>query len=210
MAGAARLKPHAMFVARRPMAHTDRMRPLRYSINITLDGCCDHRVGVPDAELHRNAAETIAQADELIFGRVVYEMMESAWRPVVETGVRPDWMEAWAEPFARTIHAARKHVVSDTLDAADWNAEIVRGKNLEETVRRLKNQPGRGLLTGGVKLPLALAKLGLIDEYIFVVQPRIAGHGPTLLSGLANIVELKLAGRREFGSGAVELRYVPR
>jgi len=210
MAGAARLKPHAMFVARRPMAHTDRMRPLRYSINITLDGCCDHRVGVPDAELHRNAAETIAQADELIFGRVVYEMMESAWRPVVETGVRPDWMEAWAEPFARTIHAARKHVVSDTLDAADWNAEIVRGKNLEETVRRLKNQPGRGLLTGGVKLPLALAKLGLIDEYIFVVQPRIAGHGPTLLSGLTNVVDLKLAGRREFGSGAVELRYVPR
>jgi dihydrofolate reductase len=210
MAGAARLKPHAMFVARRPMAHTDRMRPLRYSVNITLDGCCDHRVGVPDAELHRNAAETIAQADELIFGRVVYEMMESAWRPVVETGVRPDWMEAWAEPFARTIHAARKHVVSDTLDAADWNAEIVRGKNLEETVRRLKNQPGRGLLTGGVKLPLALAKLGLIDEYIFVVQPQIAGHGPTLLSGLTNVVDLKLAGRREFGSGAVELRYVPR
>lgn len=186
------------------------MRPLRYSINITLDGCCDHRVGVPDAELHRNATETIAAADELIFGRIVYEMMESAWRPVAETGVRPDWMEEWAEPFARTIHAAKKHVVSDTLDAVDWNAEIVRGKDLEETVRRLKSQPGRGLLTGGVKLPLALAQLGLIDEYIFVVQPRIAGHGPTLLAGLANVVDLKLVGRREFGSGAVELRYVAR
>lgn len=210
MAGAARLETPAMFVARRPVAHTDSMRPLKYSINITLDGCCDHSVGVPDAELHRNAAETVAQADELIFGRVVYEMMESAWRPVAETGVRPDWMETWVEPFARTIHAAKKHVVSDTLDAVDWNAEIVRGKDLEGTVRRLKSQPGRGLLTGGVKLPLALAQLGLIDEYIFVVQPRIAGHGPTLLSGLANVVELKLAGRREFGSGAVELRYVTR
>lgn len=186
------------------------MRPLRYSINITLDGCCDHRAGVPDAELHRNATETIAEADELIFGRVVYEMMESAWRPVAETGVRPDWMEAWAEPFARTIHAAKKHVVSDTLDAVDWNAEIVRGDDLEATVRRLKSQPGRGLLTGGVKLPLALARLGLIDEYVFIVQPRIAGHGPTLLAGLPEPIELRLVGRREFGSGAVELRYVPR
>lgn len=192
------------------MPHSDPMRPLRYSINITLDGCCDHRVGVPDAELHHNATETIAAADELIFGRIVYEMMESAWRPVAETGVRPDWMEEWAEPFARTIHAAKKHVVSDTLDAVDWNAEIIRGKDLEETVRRLKSQPGRGLLTGGVKLPLALAQLGLIDEYIFVVQPRIAGHGPTLLAGLANVVELELVGRREFGSGAVEMRYVAR
>lgn len=200
----------AMFAARQPMPHTDLMRPLRYSINTTLDGCCDHRVGVPDEELHRHATETVAHADALIFGRVVYEMMESAWRPVAETGVRPDWMEAWAEPFARTIHAAKKHVVSDTLDAVDWNAEIVRGKDLEETVRRLKSQPGRGLLTGGVQLPLVLAQLGLIDEYVFIVQPRIAGHGPTLLAGLSNVVELELVGRREFGSGAVEMRYVAR
>lgn len=196
------------FAARRSITHTIAMRPLRYSINITLDGCCDHTVGVPDEELHRNATETIAEADELIFGRVVYEMMESAWRPVAETGVRPDWMAEWAEPFARTIHAARKHVVSDTLASADWNAEIVRGSDLEATVRRLKEQPGRGLLTGGVRLPLALAKLGLIDEYIFVVQPRIAGHGPTLLAGLSKVVALELVGRREFASGSVELRYV--
>src|SRR5262245_24668942 len=101
------------------------MRPLRYSINVTLDGCCDHRAGiVPDEELHRRAAENIAEADALLFGRVTYEMMEAAWRPA-RTGERPEWMEGWMEPFARTIDAARKYVVSSTLHRVDWNAELV-------------------------------------------------------------------------------------
>ena len=110
------------------------MRPLRYSINVTLDGCCDHRSGIPDEDLHRHAAENIAQADALLFGRVIYEMMESAWRPVAETGVKPDWMADWMVPFARTIHAAKKYVVSSTLDHVDWNAELVRG-DLEKAVQ---------------------------------------------------------------------------
>src|SRR6188768_4246878 len=143
------------------------MRPLRYSINVTLDGCCDHREGIPDEDLHRHAARIIQQADALLFGRVTYGMMEEAWRPVAETGVRPDWMPAWMEPFARTIHAARKYVVSRTLGRVDWNAEILRG-DLGEAVRRLKEGPGGGLAVAGVKLPQALAELGLIDEYEFV------------------------------------------
>jgi dihydrofolate reductase len=186
------------------------VRPLRYSINVTLDGCCDHRAGVPDPELHRHAAETIASADALIFGRVVYEMMEAAWRPVARTGERPDWMPDWMEPFGRTIDAARKYVVSNTLDRVDWNAELVRGDRLETTVRQLKQQPGKGLYTGGVTLPLALAELGLIDEFEFIVHPRLAGHGPTPFAGLSKYVDLKLVGRQEFGSGAVAMRYVPR
>jgi dihydrofolate reductase len=186
------------------------MRPLRYSINVTLDGCCDHRVGIADEELHRHAAENLARADALIFGRVTYEMMEAAWRPVAQTGMRPDWMADWMEPFARTIDAARKHVVSSTLDRVDWNAELVRGDDLENVVRQLKRQPGNGLFTGGVKLPLALAELGLIDEYEFIVHPRIVGHGPALFAGLSKYVDLKLVGRQEFGSGAVAMRYVPR
>ena len=180
------------------------MRPLRYSINVTLDGCCDHRVGVPDEELHRHATEVLRQADALLFGRVTYQMMEAAFRPAW-TGERPDWME----PFRRTIDAARKYVVSSTLDRVDWNAELVRG-DLGQAVQQLKQEPGRGLFVGGVKLPLALAELGLIDEYEFVVQPRIAGHGPTLFAGLSKRLELKLVSRLEFGSGAVALRYVPR
>ena len=136
------------------------MRPLRYSINVTLDGCCDHREGIADEDLHRHAMENIVQADALLFGRVTYEMMEAAWRLSTRTVAMPDW----TEPFARTIDAAKKYVVSGTLDRVDWNAELVRG-DLGQAVQQLKQEPGKGLFTGGVTLPLALAELGLIDEY---------------------------------------------
>jgi len=185
------------------------MRPLRYSINVTLDGCCDHRAGIADEELHRHAVENLARADALLFGRVIYEMMEAAWRPFARTGTRPDWMDPWMEPFARAIDAAKKYVVSSTLERVDWNAELVRG-DLGKAVQRLKSESGRGLLVGGVTLPLALAELGLIDEYEFVVQPILAGHGPTLFAGLSQRIDLKLVGRLEFASGAVAMRYEPR
>jgi dihydrofolate reductase len=183
----------------------DAMRPLRYSINVTLDGCCDHRVISPDEEMHRHATKSIDQADALLFGRVTYEMMESAWRPPGQTEAMPDWMA----PFGRTIDAAKKYVVSSTLDRVDWNAELVRG-DLGTAVQELKRESGEGLFVGGVKLPLALAELGLIDEYEFVVQPRLVGHGPTLFAGLSKRVDLKLVSRLEFGSGAVAMRYEPR
>jgi dihydrofolate reductase len=185
------------------------VRPLRYSINVTLDGCCDHRVMIPDEDLHRHATESIAQADALLFGRVTYELMEAGWRPVAQTGVRPDWMEPWMEPFARTIHPKKKYVVSSTLERVDWNAELVRG-DLEKAVQQLKREPGRGLFTGGVMLPMALAELGLIDEYEFVVHPRLAGHGPSLFAGLSKRIDLRLVSRLEFASGAVAMRYEPR
>jgi dihydrofolate reductase len=181
------------------------MRPLRYSINVTLDGCCDHRAIVPDEDLHRHAAETLARADALLFGRVTYEMMEAAWRPPAPAGTRPEWME----PFARTIDAAKKYVVSSTLERVDWNAELLRG-DLGTAVEQLKRQSGKGLFVGGVKLALALTELGLIDEYEFLVQPRLAGHGPTLFAGLSKPVDLKLVSRLEFASGAVAMRYEPR
>jgi len=113
------------------------------------------------------------------------------------------------DPFARTIDAAKKYVVSSTLDRVDWNAELVRG-DLGKAVQHLKREAGKGLLTGGVKLPLALAELGLIDEYEFVVHPKLAGHGPKLFAGLSKHVDLKLISRLEFGSGAVAMRYEPR
>jgi len=191
------------------------MRPLRYSINVTLDGCCDHRAMFADEELHRHAAENLDQADALLFGRVTYEMMETAWRPPARTGARPNWME----PFARAINAAKKYVVSSTAVSSTsnvvdwtgsiWNAELVRG-DLAKAVRQLKQESGKGLLVGGVKLPLALAELGLIDEHEFVVQPRLAGHGPTLFAGLSKPIDLRLVSRLEFGSGAVAMRYEPR
>ena len=181
------------------------MRPLRYSINVTLDGCCDHREVIADEELHRHAAELLDQADALLFGRVTYEMMEAAWRPPAQPGERPDWME----PFARTIDAAKKYVVSTTLERVDWNAELIRG-DLGKAVQQLKRESGKGLLVGGLKLPLALAELGLIDEYEFVVQPRLVGHGPTLFAGLSKRIDLRLVSRLEYDSGAVAMRYEPR
>ena len=181
------------------------MRPLRYSINITLDGCCDHREMFADEELHRHATENLAQADALLFGRVTYEMMEAAFRPTGRTVARLDWME----PFARAIDAAKKYVVSGTMDRVDWNAELVRG-DLGKAVQQLKRESGKGLLVGGVKLPLALAELGLIDEYEFLLQPRLAGHGPTLFAGLSKRVDLKLVSRLEFYSGVTAMRYEPR
>ena len=176
------------------------MRPLRYSINLSLDGYCGHEAIPADEELHRHATELIAGADAVLFGRVTYQMMESAFRPSV--GTRPDSLE----PFAATIDAARKYVVSSTLEQVDWNAELVHG-DLAESVRQLKEEPGEGLYVGGVKLPLALAELGLIDEYEFIVHPRIVGHGPTLFAGLSQHVVLELTGRKEFDSGAVALQY---
>jgi dihydrofolate reductase len=148
--------------------------------------------------------ENLEQADALLFGRVTYEMMEAAWR-----SPRMGAMPEWTEPFARTIDAAKKYVVSSTLDRVDWNAELLRG-DLAEAVQQLKREPGKGLFVGGVKLPQALAELGLIDEYEFVVQPRIAGHGPTLFAGLSKPIDLKLVSRLELGSGAVAMRYEPK
>jgi dihydrofolate reductase len=160
---------------------------------------------IADEELHRHAVENLVQADALLFGRVTYELMEAGWRTPAPTGATPDW----TAPFARTINAAKKYVVSSTLDRVDWNAELVRG-DLGTAVQQLKQEPGRGLFVGGVTLPQTLAELGLIDEYEFIVHPRVAGHGPTLFSGLSKKVDLKLVGRLEFASGAVAMRYEPR
>jgi len=185
------------------------MQPLRYSINVTLDGCVDHRAVVPDEALHHHAAAGIERADSMLLGRVTYGMMEEAWRQPARTGEPAEWMEPWMMPFARTIDAVRKHVVSSTLGSVDWNAELVRG-DLATAVRALKAEPGRGIATGGVTLPLALAELDLIDEYEFIVHPVVAGHGPKLLDGLSRRVDLRLIDRRELASGAAALRYEPR
>ena len=180
------------------------MRPLRYSINITLDGCCDHRGGSPDEELHRHHAANLARADALLFGRTTYEMMESAWRLPLSEG-----MPEWTLPFARTIDAAKKYVVSSTLGEVDWNAELIRG-DLATAVRELKEQSVTGLATGGVTLPLALAELGLIDEFEFVVHPCIAGHGPYLFAGLSDVVDLELVDRSELEAGHAIQTYRPK
>lgn len=182
------------------------MRPLRYAINVTLDGCVHHEAGVaPDQELMGFWTAEMQRADAVIYGRTTYEMMESAWRRP-ESGVWPGWMSGWEIPFAEALDGVPKLVVSSTLESVDWNAELVQG-DLGEAIRELKQQPGDGLSVGGVTLPLALADLGLIDEFTFVVHPIIAGHGPRLLDGVRERIQLELVDGREFGSGAVAQRY---
>jgi dihydrofolate reductase len=182
------------------------MRPLKFSINVTLDGCCDHTEVIADEELHRHATAALAKADGLLFGRVTYQLMESGWRAMARTGEGP----AWAVEFARTIDTIKKYVFSTTLERLEWrNAELVRG-GLANAVARLKEPDGNGLLVGGLKLALALARLGLIDEYELLVQPIVAGRGPTLFQGLPERLDLRLVDTQRFGSGVVVLRYVPR
>ena len=149
----------------------------------------------------------LGRSDALLFGRTTYAMMESAWRKPA-TGQWPDWMDEWEIPFAETIDQAKKYVVSSTLRKVDWNAELVE-RELGPAVERLKQAPGEGLFVGGVTLPLALADLGLIDEYVFLVQPVLAGRGPSLLHGLRERIRLELVDRHEFRSGVLALRFRP-
>jgi dihydrofolate reductase len=134
-------------------------------------------------------------------------MMKSAWQKPA-SGAWPDWMGHHDIPFAEAIDTAKKHVVSSTLSEVEWNAELLRG-DVGDAVRRLKQEPGQGLLVGGVTLPSALAELGLIDEYEFLVHPVLAGHGPTLLGGLRQRVQLELVDRHELRSGVVAMRWRP-
>lgn len=176
------------------------MRSLRYSINVSLDGCVDHMSGTVDEESHNHAAQTIARADAVILGRTTYELMEF-WRTAKD-------LQPWMRPFQEAINSAKKYLVSSTREPNGWNTEALTGDPVE-TVRRLKEQPGDGLYVGGVTLPLALADAGLIDEYEFVVYPALVGHGPRLFEGLAKPLDLRLVGVTEFASGVRAERYVP-
>lgn len=176
------------------------MRPLRYSINVSLDGCVGHEWADPAADVHLHATRTIGEPDALIFGRTTFELMEF-WRD-------PGDIEDWMRPFADTISRAKKYLVSSTREADGWNTENLRGDPVE-AVRALKAEPGGSLLVGGVRLPLALADAGLIDEFEFIVHPTVVGHGPTLFAGLARPLDLRLTGTTEFGSGVVARRYIP-
>lgn len=177
----------------------ERVRPLRYSINVSLDGCVDHMAGIPDEESHNHAAQTIARADAIILGRTTYELMEF-WRTAKDL---PPWMR----PFEKSINAAKKYLVSSTRVPDGWNTEALTGDPVE-AVRKLKEQPGDGLYVGGVTLPLALADAGLIDEYELIVSPTLVGRGPRLFEGLAEPLDLQLVGTTRFASGVRAERYI--
>ena len=182
------------------------MRKLIYTINITIDGCCDHTKMVPDEEALGYGAQLVRDADLLVYGRKIYQLMVPYW---------PDIAKSQSETkadieFAQTFVSKKKIVFSRSLvSAEDENTRIVR-TNLRDEILKLKQEQGKDILAGGVNIPSQLIELGLIDEYRFVVMPTIAGEGRRLMEGvsLPEKLQLKLVESKPFKSGCVALRYL--
>jgi len=182
------------------------MRNLIFAINITLDGCCDHTKQLADDETHEYFTQLLREVDLLIFGRKTYQLMVPFWPEVAKN----QSMTKASNEFARAFDSINKLVFSRTLASADdKNTRIVR-TNLRDEILRLKQEPGKNILVGGVDIPSQLIELGLVDEYRFVVGPIIAGEGRRLLEGvsLPERMQLKLVDSKIFKSGCVALRYL--
>jgi dihydrofolate reductase len=182
------------------------MRNVIYAINITLDGCCDHTKFNPDEELLEHYTHLLRDFDLLVYGRKTYQLMVPYWPDIAKSQ-----SETKAEhEFARTFVSIAKIVFSRSLDRAeDKNTRIVR-TNLRDEILKLKQEPGKDILVGGVDIPSQLIELGLVDEYRFVVGPVIAGEGRRLMEGISlpEKLQLKLVESKPFESGCVALRYL--
>jgi dihydrofolate reductase len=182
------------------------MRNVIFAINITLDGCCDHTKMIPDEELLEYSTHLVRDADLLVFGRKTYQLMVPYWPDVAKN---PSETKADIE-FAKTFVSKNKIVFSQSLDIAEGqNTRIVRA-NLKDEILRLKQEPGKSILVGGVDIPSQLIMLGLVDEYRFVVHPTFAGEGRRLLEGISlpEKLQLKLVESKISKSGCVALRYL--
>jgi dihydrofolate reductase len=178
---------------------------LTFSINITLDGCVDHQEGIADDETHAFFTRLMDECGAMLWGRVTYEMMESYW-PAVARGETeaPPAIREWAAK----LEAKPKHVVSLTRENFSWTNSHHIGGDLRSSVQTLKDATPEGVLLGSGKLATALDRLDLIDEYKFLVHPRIAGHGPTLYeSGLPSTRRLEFVSSKPLHSGAVAMHY---
>jgi dihydrofolate reductase len=182
------------------------MRNVIFAINTTLDGCVDHTKGVADDESHEYFTHLLREVDLLVFGRKTYQLMVPFWPDVAKN----QSMTKASNEFARTFDSINKIVFSRSLDSAeDRNTRIVR-TNLRGEIVRLKQEPGKNILVGGVDISSQLIELGLVDEYRFVVGPIVAGEGRRLLEGvsLREGLHLKLVESKIFKSGCVALRYL--
>jgi len=182
------------------------MRNVIYAINVTLDGCCDHTKTIADEELLEHYTQLLRDVDLLVYGRKTYQLMVPYWPDIAK-----NQSETKADiEFAQTFVSKKKIVFSRSLDRAeDKNTRIVR-TNLHDEILKLKQEPGKNILVGGVDIPSQLIELGLVDEYRFVVQPILAGEGRRLLEGvsLPEKLQLKLIESKPFKSGCVALRYL--
>ena len=181
------------------------MRKLIYAINITLDGCCDHTKTSGSEEILQHYTHLLQDADLIVYGRKTYQLMVPYWPDIAKnhSGTKAEI------EFAQTFDALNKIVVSHSLERAEGNTRIVR-TNLQDEILKLKQEPGKNILVGGVDIPSQLTELGLVDEYRFVVHPIVAGEGTRLLEGVSQPQKLKfkLIDSKLLKSGSVALRYV--
>ena len=178
---------------------------LTLSINVTLDGCVDHREGIADDETHAFFTRLMDEGGAMLWGRVTYEMMENYWPAVARGDVEaPLAMREWAVK----LEAKPKYVVSSMRKDFRWtNTHHITG-DLRTEVQKLKDATPAGVLLGSGKLATELDRLDLIDEYMLLVHPRIAGHGPTLYErGLPSARQLELISAKPLRSGAVAMHY---
>ena len=182
------------------------MRNVVYAINLSLDGCCDHTKGIVDEELFDYYIQLVRDADLLVYGRKTYQLMVPYWPDVAK-----DPSETESDiALGKTFVSKNKVVFSRSLESAeDVNARIVR-TNLRDEILKLKQEPGKYILVGGVDIPSQLIELGLVDEYRFVVGPFITGEGRRLMEGvsLPKQLQLKLVESKVYKSGSVALHYL--
>lgn len=173
---------------------------LTFGINVTLDGCCDHREGIADDELHDYFTQLMDEAGAMLWGRVTYELMESAWPAVARDESAPRSMREWAQK----LEAKAKYVVSASRRDFPWNNTFRIEGDLDEAIRQLKEKTPQGVLVGSPMLAAALERL---DEYRIVVHPVLAGHGPTLFQGLPRSRRLELISTKRLQSGVMATHY---
>ncbi|HEY1087324.1 MAG TPA: dihydrofolate reductase family protein [Archangium sp.] len=176
---------------------------LTFGLNVTLDGCIDHREGIADDELHAHFTKLMDDAGAMLWGRVTYELMEGAWPAVARDEKAAPALRAWA----LKLEAKPKYVVSKSRTEFSWNNTVLLNGDLRADVTALKEKTPQGVLVGSPALGLALEKLGLIDEYRLVVHPVIAGHGPRLFAGLETARKLELVSAKPMKSGQVAVHY---
>lgn len=178
------------------------MRKVIAAINMTIDGFCNHELGIPDNELHDHYTELLSKGSTLLYGRTTYQLMEY-WREVLKnpTGNKS------TDDFAVVMDRSPKIVFSHTLKSVDWESATLATKDLKETVLELRQQEGKDILVGSPGLIAALTDFGLIDEYQLCIHPVIAGSGLPLFKNISERIVLNLLKTKTFGSGATVLYY---
>ena len=181
------------------------MRKLVFGTNLTLDGCCDHTKGIADEAVHIFFTELLQDSDTLVYGRKTYELMVPFWPQMAKDQSGPTKsMNDFANAFASIKEIV---VFSRSLTGVEEKNARVESGDLREEILRLKQQKGKAIMTGGVDIPSQLIQLGLVDEYVFVIQPLLVGEGRRLLENITLMEKLQLIDSKVLKSGFVVLRY---